>query len=111
MSGARLQTGLHGRDHTRGGSDPQIDVWMDLVVQSPWSNLGAPYHVAQFTLTSSGLRFRGAVVGGTTQTIAFLPVRFWPLHTERYVISRGDGLAVVLNVSSTDGALTQITPP
>lgn len=85
--------------------------WYDLDVESPWSNVGAPYRPAQYSRGRYGLRFRGAVFGGTTEPIGHLPADWWPEFDERYVISRGDGSIVAMSVSSTDGALVQILPP
>lgn len=106
MTGSRLQQGIHGRDHNRGAADPLLVPWHDLTVESPWSNAGPPYHDAQFGLDPAGLRFRGAISGGSSgDIIGHLPSVFWPEHDEQYVISIGT-VPCTLLVSATNGALT-----
>lgn len=106
MTGARLQQGVHGRDHNRGGADPIRTHWLDLTVESPWSNVGGSNHPAQFGIDATGLVFRGAVEGGTSGTIiGHLPSDFWPEKDEQYVITFGT-VPCALLVAASNGALT-----
>lgn len=82
--------------------------WHDLTVESPWDNVGDPWHPVQYTSDGGGLRFRGAAQGGTSGvTLGHLPSDFWPTKDEQYVISSGL-TPCVLDVAASDGAVVPI---
>lgn len=83
--------------------------WYDAVVEAPWTNVGDPWHPAQYSKGRYRLRFRGAVFGGTTEPIFYLPTEWWPEHDEPYAISRGDWVTAVILVSSSDGSVRRVS--
>lgn len=68
----------HAKNHLPSGSDPIPDLggttvedWIEPDLANGWSNVGGDYDDIAYRTGVSGLEFKGHIVGGAYNTVAF----------------------------------------
>lgn len=69
-------------------------VWSNVPLVNSWANVGGAFQIAEYRLMADGtVMMHGSVTGGTSTTVATLPVGYRPLGTVQFAVGGGATVA------------------